>query len=322
MKRGALSYLNVLILAVVVLIVMLTITKIVTEGISSSAKIGKCSASLLKSNLLDKKITFGIRQGEIKCSDLPDLTIKKSDVSVSGKIKDDAVKKLIADKMSECWKMVGKGIIDPYKAYDDDQSYCLICSDIIFDKDFTEAAKEQNYDINDNIYWLATTPMPGLKTTYFEDLFGVKPDSGRVRELKEKEIPIDVSQQYVVVWRMEAIKNELTTVLASGTIGGSVTGVYAGLLGKAVGGVLGTILIPIPTAGTAIGAAVGAALGAGAGAAAGTYGAIKMTEFVSKVGTVSSQILVVPKSQLGNKYIFNLDSKAEPKDFCTKLVNY
>lgn len=324
MKKGAVSYLNALILAVVVLIVMLTLTKIITEGMSSSAKIGACSASVLKSSLLDKTVTFGIRQGTIKCNDLPDLIIKKLDVSVSGKIKDDAVKRLIADKMAECWKMIGKGLIDPYKKYDNDQSYCLICSDIIFDKDFVKVAKEQNYNINDNIYWLATNPMPGLKTTYFEDLFGVKPDSSRVKELQGKELPVDVSQQYVVVWRMEKKDTSLATTLAAGIIGGSFVGSYSGLLGAGIGGALGTVLIPVPGVGSTIGAVVGAVLIGGGGAAAGTYGAIKVLNFAEGVGTVSSQILVVPKSQLGSKYAFNVDSKGQPipKDFCTKLVNY
>ena len=324
MRKGAVSYLNVLILAVVVLIIMLTITKIVTDSISSSAKIGKCSATILKSSLLDKKITFGIRQGEIKCNNLPDLTIKKSSVSAGGKIKDDAVKRIMADKMVECWKMVGKGLIDPYKKYDDDQSYCLICSDIIFDKDFAEAAKDQDYNINDNIYWLATNPMPGLKTTYFEDLFGVKPEPDLVRELRGKEVPIDVLQQYVIVWRMEKRDTSLATTLVSGALGGSVVGVYVGQLGAAVGGILGTILIPVPGVGTTIGAIVGGIVGAGGGAAAGTYGAVKILEFAEGVGPVSSQILVVPKSQLGSKYAFSFDSNGKPnyKDFCTKLVNY
>ncbi|MEK6886672.1 MAG: hypothetical protein AABW88_02460 [Nanoarchaeota archaeon] len=320
MKKGAVSYLNVIILAVVVLIVMLSLTKIVTDSISSSAKIGKCGASLLKSSFLDKTVTFGIRQGAMSCNNLPDLTIKKSDVSVGSKIKDAAVKKVIADKMLDCWKMVGKGLIDPYKNYANDQSYCLTCSDIIFDKDFIESAKEQQYELTDNIYWLATNPVPGLETTYFEDLFGVKPESDLIRELKEKEAPIDVLQQYSIVWRMEKRDTSLATTLIAGALGGSVTGAYVGQLGGVIGGAFGTLLFP--GAGTTIGAIIGVTLGAGGGAAAGTYGAIKVLNFAEGIGQVSSQILVVPKSQLGRQYVFGGDSNAKPKDFCTKLVNY
>ncbi len=317
MKKGAVSYLNTLILAVVVLIVMLTLTKIVTDSLSSSAKIGKCSASLLKASITEK-LTAGVAGLlDLSCNNLPDLTIKKSDVSVNNKIKDDAVKKVIADKMIECWKMAGKGLIDPYKKYDGDQTYCLICSDIIFEKNFVEAAKEQNYNINDNIYWLATTPMPGLKTTYFEDLFGVKPESKIVNDFRNKEIPIDVSQQYAVVWRMETIKTKLAATLSAGIIGGSVVGTYVGKLGGALGGsAIGTLFLG------PFGAIIGGAAGAGVGAAAGTYGAVKITQIVNNVGTVSSQILVVPKKQLGEKVVFDLEPDSEEKDFCTRLVNY
>jgi len=303
-KRAVIIYLNALIIAVIVLILLLIIGGTLASFIDDVGKTAKCQATLLKSSFLDKTFTFGYRQGTIQCNNLPDTIIKSSDAVLKGKINDNAVKKKISDSMYDCWKMTGKGQIDPFKKYDDDTTYCMICSDIIFNEDFKKKAKEEDYKITNNVYWLATNLISDTKTTYFEAIYDTVPDITIINNLKDKETPIDISQQYAVVWRLETVKKSMTGELVSSGAGA--------LAGAASGAFIGSF-IPIPIVGTAGGAIIGLV----AGTVSGFFGTHIITDKFQ--GTVSNEIFVVPKLELGQR---NLIINGEETPFCTKLVNY
>ncbi|MEA2036589.1 MAG: hypothetical protein U9O94_03720 [Nanoarchaeota archaeon] len=116
-------------------------------------KIGKeaCKFDITKAALSkefpdrSKLLTAGHRITSLKnCrrDKLPDLVIKYDDVVEKGLINQDMASRIIANEMAACWRMVGKGDIDPFSNWDnDDTSYCMICSTIKFDE------KLQNYYI-------------------------------------------------------------------------------------------------------------------------------------------------------------------------------
>lgn len=313
---------QIAIISLVVLLLLLVLTLKVTSYFSSAGKIGACQASILKANVLEQGL-FGAAQGlgikaNLDCNDLPDTEIKKNDVVTNKDVNDDIVKSKIANAMLDCWKLTGKGELDPYKKYDGDEAYCFICSDVTFDKDFVEQAQSQTppYQLNDIFYWLAATSIPGKKTTYFEDFYGVKPDTKTVLEMKNKERPFDISQQYAVVWRLDAAKPGTFELSA---IGGS------SLLGLAAGAKIGAV---VGSAGGPLGTLAGGLFGGLAGGTIGLIGSYKITDKIYEVKNKQQQyalesgIFVIPKSILGEDLTYDEDGKQFSRPFCTKLVNY
>jgi hypothetical protein len=282
-----------LLLSLFALILLLLFAKVLRDEFTSAGKIGVCQASILKAHISEratKGATGAVTPGvlNLDCNDLPDTTIKTKDVIKNGEINDDAVKKKIADSMLSCWKMVGRGQLDPYAKYDDDKVYCLICSDVTFEPELVTLMKERNYKVRDVFYWLATHNAPNLKTSYYEELYLTKPDTREILEMKNQDFPLDTSQQYSIIWRMDAVKKSLA----------------------------GTLFI------TGIPTLVGARFGGAIGAAAGFYGAYLITKYVFGDKVVSTAMLVVPKAELANTFVLGTGQNTEKRPFCTKLVNY
>lgn len=298
MKKGDMSVTNMLILAVIVGILLLVFTGKVANFFSDSGKTEVCKASILKASVV-KDFSFGLSSSAPSCNDLPDVKITKLD--------DNAIKKQIADSMLACWSMVGKGNLDPYKEFGGKQKYCMICSDVIFE-DIVEKADNQKYELKDMMYWLATHNVPGQKASYFETLYGIKPDTMTIKQM-QGENKFDITQPYVVVWTTS--KSDWTGLeAASITAGGAIAG----------GTVAAVILSSIPAA-TALTFLGPIGLAAGALTVAGAVGAY----YIVKSGeeTLATGVHVVPKSQLGNTVtIQNKDNKIHTSQFCTNLVNY
>lgn len=313
-SKGDISALKVLIIALIVLLLLLIPTNLLQQYFSSQTKVLACQSSILKAHLSQQVLpsTIGTagkiatdllntRLGTLKCNDLPATEINRKDVIVGNHINDDGVKAKIADAMISCWKMVGKGELDPYKYYEGDQTYCLTCSDVVFDADFIQKAKDQNYQLKDFIPWIATHNPSGLKETYFELLYGIKPDTKMIDSLKGQEVPINYAEQYSLVWRMDSQKKTLVPVLLAAGVG-TVAGAFAGSYVK----------MPVT------------------GAAAGFVGAMYLSDKIYPNKVLSTGIYFVPKRYLGLRNIqFSIadpgrESGQEPesKPFCTQLVNY
>jgi hypothetical protein len=273
----------------------------------------------------------------LKCNDLPDINMRSKNVLKDGRINDDAVKQQIADRMLECWKMVGRGELDPYKKYDDNQAYCIICSDINFEKDFIEEAQEEKYQVKNFVYWLATHNAPERKTSYFEELYRKKlNDTATLNALKNAEFPLDITQQHAVIWRQEAEKKGLfSTVTGIGavTVATALPGcIAAGAASAKVGAIVGGLYVGVPTAGvgTGVGAGVGAVAGAligcisggATGAAIGFFGSYVASETLFKDKLLYNGIMVLPKSALGEDLIIEENGNTYKKPICTRLVNY
>jgi hypothetical protein len=315
-RRGALPELNTLIIGAIALIALLIFvgTQLV-PFLSGQGKIAKCQATILRADLTEET-TFGLLNTGSKCNDLPDLVIKKSNIKSTEEATNVAVRKKIADAMVNCWSMVGRGKLDPYKKFDGDNSYCMICADVLFEKGFVEEMDKRGYEIRDLNRWLATNTIPDLKKTYFEELYGVKPDQTIINGLENREEPIDYNKKYVVAWRMDAIKQSTAgalTRLGTGFVGGGVFGAKAaGALGTAIAGPLGTF--------------IGGATGFLIGGTVGFVGTYWVSEKVFEQKglddlQLGNTLSIIPKEQLGNELRIEVGDEVIQKPFCTKLVN-
>ncbi len=325
-KKADVSAMKIIIIAIIVLILLFGVATKVFDIFSVEGERRVCQASILKAHLLDETTAgvaekaasmLDLRINSLECNNLPDTVIKKSNTVSKGKINDNAVKKQIADAMFECWKMTGSGEIDPYKVYDNDQAYCLLCGDLIFDDKFVEQMNEENYKVKGIIHWMAVNPIPGTKNTYFKALYGIEPDKEILRGYEDIEIPIDAEQQYAIIWRLDTVDQSVTGILlrlSTSIVAGSVLGAKAG---GAIGASIGTFTIPV--IGTAGLGAAGAVTGAFAGGAIGLIGSYAVSELTFGSKIISSGIFAVPKKQLGEEFSLGDFSK---KPFCTKLVNY
>ena len=127
------------------------------ERCRASLMIGLASPELLK-------------QIPIDCDRMTKI-IRKKDVVEKGKINQDKAAKIIADELAKCWYMVGEGKVDPFKRWDEEKSYCLVCSTIKYDEaliDFINKTPGQFIDANYLIKWMSKNKIPGKAETYTE----------------------------------------------------------------------------------------------------------------------------------------------------------
>lgn len=121
------------------------------------------------------------------------VLITKDDIDEnSAQTVDEQVNDIIAGEMVRCWRMVGKGVFNPYGQLQIDNSFCLLCSVITFDKQFRwewpeitglyKHLEETSESIDD------------VETTYAKFLPDGWNDPERVDDT------IDATQAYVVFW--------------------------------------------------------------------------------------------------------------------------
>ena len=111
---------------------------------------------------------------------------------------ENLVKKEIADLMLDCWNMVGKGRLMPYKRLRWDvwpdcnyYDYNLICSIVSFED--IDSFKGLNL-------WMINNKAPIKKNSYFGQLYGV-PSEDVLEEHKKLSDKYDTSKEYAVIWK-------------------------------------------------------------------------------------------------------------------------
>lgn len=125
------------------------------------------------------------------------ITIAKEDIKVGGEQSvDDQVNDIIAGEMVRCWRMVGKGEFNPY-GRQVDNSFCLLCSVIEFDKGFRQEWGQisglQKY-LEENSAEIEET-----EVTYGEFLQRGWNEAEKVDDI------INTSRPYAVFWMMKRI---------------------------------------------------------------------------------------------------------------------
>lgn len=212
-KRGEFSNLASLVMLVVFALLMLFfIGRSVVMASSQSAETA-CSQSIIKSGL-DKVPNFDCKAERI--------TISKASLEskAGGKLDADgldyAVKRAIADEMYACWKMTGKGLVDPYKESFESAEQ----SDLLGSRDFFLICKivtlKDIPDFNGLLYWTAFNKPKGEDEPYFDIVYNKKPTKEEIKEFEKKEDTYSSEKRYCVVWRFiypYGYKNPLQSVI-------------------------------------------------------------------------------------------------------------
>ena len=202
------------------------------------------------------------------------LEIKYEDVVEKDKINQDKASRIIADKMAECWDMVGAGKIDPFSNWDVNEyssitefgaSFCMICTTIKFD------GKLQNYYIKNlesgksldlllQEDKLIKSPIPWMVSqnitkgkSYYTHIYKSEAQYTD-KELEDMEKFFLIPETTIMVKLFKLKDREMWTVIARvGLIGGgviigiaglalSITGISAAIIGIPLIAKAGTVL--------------------------------------------------------------------------------
>jgi len=171
-KRGITTQtaLVTLIIALAVGIILFLATNTFTQIMGRGTDIEKCRLSILanaKARITETELpVVGGEQIAINCPKT-ELKLTKKDIEAKGALtKEDMIKRKLAEELRLCWYKTGEGKLKPFKG--ESGRFCLICSEIEFDKNVQEKAPE----IRNFIKYLAETDMPKANTKYLDYLTG------------------------------------------------------------------------------------------------------------------------------------------------------
>ena len=146
------------------------------------------------------------------------VEIKKEDFAKNADI-DHLVKKEIANKMYDCWKMTSEDELNPYPT-DESMEYILICGIVSF--------KEINSFKGLNL-WMTSHKPPRSEETYFEIFNKRSPTDAEIEEMEKMEDVYDTSKEYAVVWEksieytcLNEVVGNVGAALCRGVIPGKV----------------------------------------------------------------------------------------------------
>jgi hypothetical protein len=326
-KRADFNVLLAIIITLVVGIIIIALGYQINKNSKDVNDDEKCRLSIFTNHVMGKVKKESKVVGFPVAFECPRkrLTIDLAAVEKYGRIDDDLFKQAIAEEMKACWAKVGAGKLDPFRVTHGtvDDSFCLVCDEIVLDDDLQKQMTKENYIMKGFQYWIAAHKLPGIKTSLYEFVSGTKPTEEILRNLKSVENNPEsafnlLGNRYIVVWRVQKYEPGLFR-----KIGAAVTGAVVAVAGVALAGV---------SLGTLSGVAV-AAVGAGAGL---------MVNSVGEGGAqLNEQVLVMPEDRLsyvapytaedygkmaasliGGPLTYFLDAtRVEPKEFCGQMIN-
>ncbi|MFA5173957.1 MAG: hypothetical protein WC438_02125 [Candidatus Pacearchaeota archaeon] len=184
---------------------------------------------------------------------------KYQTVRVSGDSKqmNDEVNKIIADKLYECWWMMGQGKVKIYSRYSKDfgeGKVCNICTRIAFDDNIKSVL---NNKVTGNVNYFTSHNAPGEDVTYYQYI--TNNPVNYVNGYEESQDFMNLSQKAIIF-------GEISSSVIPGWIGVS-SGTAVGII---IGAQIGAI-VPLP--GTTL-------VGAGVGAIAGYWGSDNLKEVI------------------------------------------
>lgn len=309
---------NVLLAAIVVVVIglLLLVIGYQMEKKSKSIKDSeKCLLSVFANDQLSK-INKAKKIGEFKVSyECPreSLRIELDDVEKYNRIDDTLMKTKLAEGMRSCWSKTGAGKLDPFKSSGAvDQTFCMVCSDVIFDSSLVAKAKKESpeYKVKGLQYWVAANKLHGMKTSLYEYFTGKRPSTSDISSLKASEnseqSKLNLDKKYVIIWRTEKLEVDWW----------AKAGLVVGVIIPVVG------IFTLPTQINTVGAMIhsdyaGSGAGTsdfGAGLCLGTY---KEEESSSKL---AQEVCLVPEDTLSTKFDFEGKGK-QTKEFCTLMIN-
>jgi len=253
---------------VVAVIVLVAVYVAVHGTMSDQAKYETCKASVWGNA---QRVAIG---DKVKGPALFKIDCPKTQIKIKSSMTESQAKLVIADGMARCFDKMGQGEVIPFDSgwWSKHNTYCVICSDVRFDKGF-----RKKYDSIHNITeFLADTNMPGYKKTYFEYLtsgskldyyYNMTPEKARL--LSES---YTTNDDYVILFTLN--KNGEIYKSLNGIMGATGGGMLGYMAGVGIAGMLaitpvpGTrvlaagIIISLTAEGATVGGITGIVLGA------------------------------------------------------------
>lgn len=157
--------------------------------------------------------------------------------------RNEEINKIIAEKLYECWWMMGQGKVQLYSRNFLEKKTCVICTRIVFDKEL------KIEKVPGLLTYLKNNKIPNSQLTYWQ--FLENSNSNNIYGLNKSTDVITTKPHAIVFAEVDADAWKKWTTRGIGTAGGAVAGAY-------VGGIIGSI---VPGPGNVIGAGVGGIIG-------------------------------------------------------------
>src|SRR3989338_7851883 len=109
-------------IAVVVILVMAVITYKEKNVLEDTGKRTTCEINIYESHQA-KYVTGGktLNLQGISACERGVLTLTKNDIVKSGEIDQERASQLLADSMAQCWKQYGRGTLDPFSDWENEE---------------------------------------------------------------------------------------------------------------------------------------------------------------------------------------------------------
>lgn len=206
-RRATFSVLLILFITLAGGIVLFMVGYKVTIYLKAADVDERCKLSFLAASEMQEikreTATFVDAVPTVDCpAKVKEITLKE--VSKNGRINDNKMKKIYADELKRCWDMVGAGRNNPTGVITGtDKSACMICSKIFLSDKLREKVADQNYELKNLNFYLATQPVAGTTKTYYEYLYNkrVSDDPAFIRTLKNANDVYPLDEVLYATWR-------------------------------------------------------------------------------------------------------------------------
>ncbi|MBI5398120.1 hypothetical protein HZB03_01530 [Candidatus Woesearchaeota archaeon] len=311
-KAQGFSPVKTLILCLVAGILLIIVGYKIVQTSDAVSNHEKCRLSIFAATKV-AQFSKGAVDLNLECP--PDqVTIKKSSAVSGGQVQKDKIKDLLLQEMFDCYRKTGSGKMDPFRggAFDQDDTYCLTCANIRFDKKLVELANQQGAAVTGLPYYMETRKIPGQKVTLFQATRGgSNPSDQEVNTLKQQEkdprSAIYMDQDYVAVWRFEKYEE--------GVVGKAIS--FAAYVGVGSAIIMGAPLVALTNPHVLIylyREATGGIGPQGKTEDANALG-ILVRRIPSGDNQIDEQVWLLPEERLSGK------APGSEKDFCTILLN-
>lgn len=272
-KKGAITQATlviIIIFAVSVVIILFVVTKL---NLGGSVDKTACETSVSwRSALSSEYFPVGQKLINLRCKTEKTCLYKdkKECNNLAGsdieyiKVEDkDQINKAMADKMAECWAMMGEGKLDVFRKEAVDTGKCVVCTRIGFEDGLRKSVGSADGFIS----YMRTHQIEGREISYWQFITNNAADNVYTPKGQGIADKIDISnkEETRAIVFYEARRG---TLLKYFVIGSSALG------GAASGAIIGSI---VPGVGTFIGAGIGFALTVG-GAAGGAYAGYEIAD--------------------------------------------
>lgn len=185
----------IIVVAVVIIIVLIAANLLISS--QSAGDFEACQKSIAVSHRVRNNIAL-LNKHPIDCRASPvfmtlaDAEREADDIGRKG-MHAEGVKSLLAGEMVRCWRMVGKGELNPY-GVQIDKSFCLLCAVVGFDEVLADEGEVTGFH---RFLEKESREIEGEETDYKAFFPDWRDDDDKVSD------SINMSRMYAVLWRSE-----------------------------------------------------------------------------------------------------------------------